>query len=115
MPVYVDDMQAGFGRMVMCHMIADSDAELHAMADRIGVARRWFQCPPKASSPHYDIAKSKRAMAISFGARAITWRELAAMCALRRAGEPMGDPRTAPDRLAAHFRARKAAGGKLEP
>lgn len=24
-------------------MIADTEAELHAMADRIGVARRWYQ------------------------------------------------------------------------
>jgi hypothetical protein len=52
----------------MCHMIADAPDELHAMADRIGVARRWFQQPPKASFWHYDIAKSKRALAIAAGA-----------------------------------------------
>lgn len=46
MTVYVDDMRAPFGRMKMCHMVADSDAELHAMAARIGVARRWHQAPP---------------------------------------------------------------------
>jgi hypothetical protein len=77
MPVYVDDMRAQFGRMVMCHMVADTPAELHAMADRIGVARRWFQCPPKASRPHYDIALSKRAQAVAAGAVEITWREAA--------------------------------------
>ena len=58
MTVYVDDMRAPFGRLVMCHMIADTPAELHAMADRIGVARKWFQ--NKGSGPHYDIALSKR-------------------------------------------------------
>lgn len=68
MSVYVDRMQAAFGRMVMCHMIADTPDELHAMADRIGVARRWFQQPPKASFWHYDIAKSKRVLAIAAGA-----------------------------------------------
>ena len=55
MTVYVDDMKARFGRMVMCHMIADTEEELHVMADRIVVARRWHQ------GDHYDIALSKRA------------------------------------------------------
>lgn len=68
MSVYVDSSLYGYGRMVMCHMIADTPEELHAMADRIGVARRWFQAPPKASFWHYDIAKSKRSLAVSAGA-----------------------------------------------
>jgi len=66
--VYVDASLYGYGRMVMCHMIADTFDELHAMADRIGVARRWFQTSPPASFPHYDIAKSKRALAVAAGA-----------------------------------------------
>jgi hypothetical protein len=68
MSVYVDGMRASYGRMIMCHMIADTPEELHAMADRIGVARRWFQDTSKASFPHYDIALSKRALAIGAGA-----------------------------------------------
>lgn len=69
MTVYVDDMATPVqpkhrpGRTyVMCHMIADTEAELHVMAARIGVARRWHQ------GDHYDIAKSKRALAIAAGA-----------------------------------------------
>jgi len=84
MTVYVDDMRAKFGRMVMCHMIADTDAELHAMADRIGVARKWHQAPPKHRS-HYDIALSKRESAIQAGAVPITWRQCGAMTARRQA------------------------------
>ncbi len=61
--MYVDEPVHPFGRMVMCHMLADTPAELHAMADRIGVARKWYQSPQKASTPHYDIAKSKRVTA----------------------------------------------------
>lgn len=70
MSVYVDNAANGYGRMIMCHMIADTPEELHAMADKIGVARRWFQDPRtmNVSTPHYDIAKSKRALAVQNGA-----------------------------------------------
>lgn len=81
MPVYVDDMRAPFGRMVMCHMVADTEAELHAMADRIGVARRWYQYPHQSRWPHYDIALSKRALAVAAGAIEITDREAPAIAA----------------------------------
>lgn len=92
MTVYVDDMRARFGRMVMCHMIADTDEELHAMADQLGIARRWHQAPPKASSSHYDIALSKRALAVQFGAVEITWRQTAGMCRRRRLTGSLGRP-----------------------
>ena len=70
MSVYVDSPVWGYGRMIMCHMIADTPEELHAMADRIGVSRKWFQDPAKgkASFWHYDIAKTKRAIAVEAGA-----------------------------------------------
>ena len=75
MAVYVDDMQALFGRMKMCHMIADTEEELHAMADAIGVKRKWHQCPGTPKS-HYDICKFMRGKAINLGAKPITCREL---------------------------------------
>lgn len=75
MAVYVDNMRAPFGNMVMCHMWADTREELFAMADRIGVARRWFQRPDSVGLPgmtasweHFDIAQSKRALAVAAGA-----------------------------------------------
>lgn len=80
--VYVDSAIYGYGRMIMCHMLADTPDELHAMADRIGVARRWYQQPPKASFWHYDIAKGKRALAIEAGA--IECDRNAFVAALRR-------------------------------
>lgn len=66
MSVYVDDMNARFGRMIMNHLYADTLAELHAMANAIGVDNRWFQDKP--GHPHYDIALSKKALAIKHGA-----------------------------------------------
>ncbi len=68
MSVYVDDVRHSFGRLVMCHMWADSLDELLAMADNIGVARKWLQQPPKASWVHFDIALTKKALAIERGA-----------------------------------------------
>lgn len=91
MTVYVDDMRAEYGRMVMCHMIADTDEELHAMADRIGVARKWFQ-KPGTPRRHYDIALSKRALAVAAGATEITWREAGCMVARRAATDSLGSP-----------------------
>lgn len=81
--VYVDDMRAPFGRLILCHMIADSTDELLAMVDRIGVDRKWIQ---NAGTPyeHFDIARSKRALAVAAGAQEITRRELALKIANRR-------------------------------
>lgn len=88
MTVYVDDMRA-------CHMIADTDDELHAMADRIGVARKWHQSPPKASHSHYDICLSKRAQAVAAGAIEITWKQAACMAHRRRVTGELGSPEDA--------------------
>ena len=76
MSVYVDNMEAPFGRMIMCHMIADSREELDAMADKIGVARKWIQ---KAGTEyeHYDICKAKKLLALQAGAKEITQHDLA--------------------------------------
>lgn len=84
MSVYVDDMAAPYGRMLMFHMVADSDAELHAMADQIGVTRKWHQKPGTPHS-HYDICKAKRDLAISYGAYAIDRAQLGAIIQQKRA------------------------------
>lgn len=102
MGVYVDNMHeypmGRFRRMKMSHMVADTEAELHEMAGKIGVARRWYQ------GDHYDVCKSKRARAIECGAVAITLKQLAAMSMLQRWGAPMGDPETAVERMLAFKR-----------
>lgn len=84
MAVYVDDMEASYGRMVMCHMLADTTAELLAMANRIGVDTKWIQ---KAGTyqEHFDIAKTKRALAVQHGAIEIDRSKLATLLRARRA------------------------------
>lgn len=76
MTVYVDDVRHQFGNMVMCHLWADTLDELLAMVDTIGVQRKWIQGHPtlsfgkhrNASWVHFDIALSKKALAIKAGA-----------------------------------------------
>jgi hypothetical protein len=74
--VYIDDYEAPFGRMRMCHMIADTTEELLAMVDKIGVQRKWIQYPNTAKE-HFDICLSKKKKAVALGAIEITRREYA--------------------------------------
>lgn len=81
--VYVDDMQAPYRGMLMCHMMADSTAELLQMADKIGVARRWIQ-KPGSRREHFDICKAKRALAVQAGAVELTQRDMVKRLILSR-------------------------------
>lgn len=88
MPVYVDDGRRPLKNMIMCHMIADTTAELLAMADRIGVARRWIQ-RPGGPDEHFDIAQVSRAKAVAAGAIQITEREAVGIRKAKRDGVPV--------------------------
>ena len=53
------------------HLVSDeSYEELHAMADALGIERRWFQ------GDHYDVPEDYRERAIELGAVPVTSREL---------------------------------------
>lgn len=65
-----------------CHMWAAPEHvdELHALAARIGLKRKWYQ--ERKRVPHYDLTPSKRAAAIKAGAKALdrnasvaSWRQ----------------------------------------
>ncbi len=81
--VYVDDMYAKYRGMLMCHMIADTKEELLAMVDTIGVQRKWIQ-KEDTTDEHFDICKTKRALAVSNGAQEVTVRELVSMIGKKR-------------------------------
>lgn len=68
MTIYVDDVRHSFRRMIMCHMWADTEEELHREAAALGLRRSWFQEPPKASWRHYDISLGVKAKALERGA-----------------------------------------------
>lgn len=77
MAVYVDNAMLPLGRMIMCHMIADTHEELMEMAQRIGVERHHLQ---KAGThqEHFDVCLRMRARAVWNGAKEITQKELGA-------------------------------------
>lgn len=81
--IYVDDIQSyphtKLPYQRWCHMATDGDIEeLHAMAERLGLRRSWFQRSP--SHPHYDLVPSKRVLALKLGAVAISTQELIRRC-----------------------------------
>ncbi|MGN6208803.1 DUF4031 domain-containing protein [Asticcacaulis sp.] len=112
MTVYVDDMYkypvGQFRRMKMSHLIADTREELDAMADKIGVARRWIQSAG-THQEHYDVAMSARAKAIAAGAVQIEYMTCGFMCARRGVEGVLGDPAEAEAWRVAYFEKRAAA------
>jgi len=83
MAVYVDNGRRKFRGMIMCHMLADTEIELHRMAERIGCRREWYQF--NASTPHYDLPLFRRHEAIKAGAIVLDRKETAALIRRLRA------------------------------
>lgn len=73
MPVYVDDARNSYGRMIMCHMLADTLDELHGMAKIIGMRSTWYQ---PLSFPHYDVCQMRKVLAIEHGAIQVDRRQI---------------------------------------
>lgn len=89
MAVYVDPVFEWPGKGKWCHMMTDGDlSELHAMADRIGLKRSYFQ--PK-SSPHYDLRPSKRLLAVQQGAIEVDGGELVRRCVRREPNHALSE------------------------
>ena len=79
MPVYVDEMtncliNKNWKWPTACHMIADTEEELHRRARNIGLKRSWFQ-KKNNQIPHYDLVETKRKKAIALGTIPITTKE----------------------------------------
>lgn len=81
--VYVDDMKAKYGNMIMFHMLADTEEELLEMAKKIGVNEKWWQFKGTPKS-HFDICQSKKLLALSFGAKEVTRKEVGLLLKKRR-------------------------------
>jgi Protein of unknown function (DUF4031) len=70
---YVDTVRsypaAGLRFTEFCHLLADERSELHELAERIGVPRRFFQDHPWRW--HYDLPEHVRVEAVRLGAREV--------------------------------------------
>ena len=70
---YVDTVRsypgAGLRFTEFCHLLADDRDELHAIAARLGMPRRFFQDHPWRW--HYDLPAHLRADAVRFGAHEV--------------------------------------------
>jgi hypothetical protein len=77
MTVYVDPavFKKPGGRKRYCHVASDTEAELHAFAERLGLKRHFFHAGAK--HVHYDLAEERRPAALAAGAVEVTSRELA--------------------------------------
>lgn len=59
-----------------CHLLADSDEELHKFAVELGLKREWFQ---GKRLKHYDLTAGKRHLAVKYGAKEVDNAEFAAL------------------------------------
>jgi hypothetical protein len=87
MACYVDTVReypdAGLRHTRFCHLLADTRAELHAMAEALGVPRRYFQDHPWRW--HHDLPEPLRARAVELGAREVGLREVGLLLRRRKA------------------------------
>ena len=106
MTVYLDDWRqaAHLGPVDdrWSHLVADTDEELHAFAERMGMRRAWFQDRPgRPHHAHYDLPERARAEAVANGAVEVTWRELGRILRDRRGAPSAADLAGRTDRTAA--------------
>jgi hypothetical protein len=84
---YVDTVRdypdAGLRHTRFCHLLADTRAELHTMAEALGIPSAYFQDHPWRW--HHDLPEPLRARAIELGAVEITMHDVGALLKLRRA------------------------------
>jgi hypothetical protein len=84
---YVDTVRsyptAGLRGTRFCHLLADTRAELRAMADRLDIPARYLQDHPWRW--HHDLPEQLRSRAVELGAHELSMHEVGALLRRRRA------------------------------
>jgi hypothetical protein len=91
---YVDRLIDYTGRVayrhkVWCHLVADSDDELVACADELGVSEAWLQ-GTRGWDSHFDLPAPLRPVARSLGAIDVDFRFMGRRTRARRAALRLG-------------------------
>lgn len=84
MAVYVDEMRVvgpPWRYRSSCHMMADTDRELEAMARWLGLRKDWRH------GDHYDLTANKRRRAVAAGALELSARAMVRLRLKARAAE----------------------------
>ncbi len=85
MGVYVDELVWEWRERRWCHLLADTEEELHRFASRLGFAP--FSCQRRPGRPwrdHYDLDERRRLEAVRLGAIEITFHQAGLHLALCR-------------------------------
>lgn len=106
MSVYVDNMQAPYCGMLMCHMFADTSDELTTMVSVIGVDNKWIQSQGTYAE-HFDVCQSKRRLAVQAGAVEVEYRQFGAMLRHRQVNGVLGNPQDVIDWLKTYHKSRR--------
>jgi hypothetical protein len=91
---YVDRLIDYTGRVpyrhkVWCHLVADSDDELMACADALGVSEVWLQ-GTRGWDAHFDLPAPLRPAALSLGAVDVDYRFMGRRTRARRSALALG-------------------------
>lgn len=93
MAVYVDNLRPCIPNerwrwLKSCHLIADTEEELHAFAKKLNLKRAWFQ--KHRVMPHYDLNYGQRKKAVELGAVGVMESAVRDMLRLRRRAQKKG-------------------------
>jgi hypothetical protein len=80
-------LDRGLPSRTWCHLLADTEPELHAAAQQLGLRRSWYQSKgPADPAWHYDLTPGKRAQAVNkLGAQEVDRAAVADLIDRRRA------------------------------
>ena len=85
MSVYIDEAYFPIGSVKMCHLIADSEKELHKFVALLGIDKRFYKV--SSITPwrnHYELSVTQRRLAVKHGAIEVTNSQMGRLLKIKR-------------------------------